>query len=196
MKWEIVEQELCFQGFYRLMRYRVRHALFEGGMGSPIERELLMRGHAAGVLPYDPGRDEVVLVEQFRIGAMDSARGPWLIEIVAGLVEEGERPEEVARREAVEEAGCQIQDLAPICTYYSSPGGSNERISLYVGRVDSAGLGGIHGLADEGENIRVEVMPAHEAFDQMARGLIDNAMSIIALQWLQLNRQRLLDAWR
>ena len=196
MKWEIMEEDLCFQGFYRLLRYRVRHALFEGGMGEPIVRELLVRGHAAGVLPYDPVRDEIVLVEQFRIGAVESPRSPWLLEIVAGLVEEGEQHEEVARREAMEEAGCQVHELEHICTYYSSPGGTNERVSLYVGRVDSAGLGGgIHGLAHEGENIRVEVRPAEEAFEQVARGLIDNAMSIIALQWLQLNRERLREAW-
>ena len=195
MKWEIMEEDLCFQGFYRLMRYRVRHALFEGGMGEPVVRELLVRGHAAGVLPYDPVRDEIVLIEQFRIGALESPHGPWLVEIVAGLVEEGEQPEAVARREAMEEAGCQLQDLAHICSYYSSPGGSNERISLYVGRVDSSSVGGIHGLAHEGENIRVGVCPAEEAFDRVARGLIDNAPSIIALQWLQLNRERLRESW-
>lgn len=196
MRWEVMEADLCFQGFYRLMRYRLRHALFEGGMGAPIERELLVRGHAAGVLPYDPVRDEVVLIEQFRIGALESPRSPWLLEIVAGLIEEGEQPEEVARREAIEEAGCRLHELEHICTYYSSPGGSNERVSLFVGRVDSAGLGGVYGLPDEGENIRVEVKPAAEAFEQVGRGLIDNAMSIIALQWLQTNRERLRASWR
>ena len=95
----------------------------------------------------------------------------------------------------MEEAGCRLEELAHICTYYSSPGGSDERISLYVGRVDSAGVGGIHGLAHEGENIRVEARPAQEAFEQVACGLIDNAPSIIALQWLQLNRKRLRESW-
>lgn len=195
MKWEIVHEEMCFQGFYRLKRYRVRHALFEGGIGEPIQRELLVRGSAAGVLPYDPVRDTVVLVEQFRIGAMNSPRSPWLVEIVAGLIEEGELPEDVARREAVEEAGCRLHELEHISTYYSSPGGSDERVSLYVGRVDSEGLGGVHGVAEEGENIRVEVRPAEEAFAQVESGLIDNAMTIIALQWLQLHRARLRAAW-
>ncbi|APZ43079.1 NUDIX domain-containing protein [Acidihalobacter ferrooxydans] len=196
MKWEVMQEELCFQGFYRLKRYQVRHALFEGGMGAPIRRELLLRGNAAGVLPYDPVRDAVVLVEQFRIGAMNSPHGPWLTEIVAGLMEPGEQPEDVVRREAVEEAGCQLRELEHISTYYSSPGGSDERVSLFVGCVDSEGMGGIHGLAEEGENIRVSVRAAEEAFAQMAGGLIDNAMTIIALQWLQLHRERLRGLWR
>lgn len=195
MKWEIMEEDLCFQGFYRLMRYRIRHALFQGGMGEPIVRELLVRGHAAGVLPYDPVRDEVVLVEQFRVGALESPHSPWLFEVVAGLMEDGEQPEDVVRREALEEAGCMLHELAHVCTYYSSPGGTNERVNLYIGRVDSSDVGGIHGLAHEGENIRVEVRLAEEAFEQVKRGLIDNAMSIIALQWLQLNRERLRTAW-
>lgn len=195
MKWEILDEQLLYEGFYRLVRYRVRHALFQGGMGPPLSRELLLRGNAAGVLPYDPQRDEVVLVEQFRIGAIHSGRSPWLFEIVAGLIEEGETPEAVVRREAVEEADCVIRELAAVSTYFSSPGGSDERVSLFVGRVDSEGLGGIHGLAEEGENIRVHVLPAEEAFTQVANGLIDNAMTIIALQWLQINRERLRSEW-
>ena len=195
MKWEILDEEVLYQGFYRLMRYRVRHALFEGGMGPPIERELLVRGHAAGVLPYDPARDEVVLIEQFRIGAIHSPHSPWLLEIVAGLIEEGETPEAVVRREAREEAGCEIRELVPVSSYFSSPGGSDERISLFVGRVESERLGGIHGLKEEGENIRVHVMPAQDAFAQAERGLIDNAMTLIALLWLQLNRERLRAQW-
>ncbi|OBS10828.1 NUDIX domain-containing protein [Acidihalobacter prosperus] len=196
MKWEILDKVQCFKGFYELVRYRVRHALFAGGMGQPITRELMIRGQAAAVLPYDPVSDRVLLVEQFRIGAIDSPHGPWLVEIVAGLVEPGEQPEAVARREALEEAGCTLREIEPICEYYSSPGGSTERVSLFAARMDSDGLGGIHGLAEEGEDIRAFLMSADEAIDQMRRGLIDNAMSIIALQWLALNRERLRAQWR
>lgn len=195
MKWEILDKEQCFKGFYELLRYRLRHALFAGGMGQPITRELMIRGHAAAVLPYDPVTDQVLLVEQFRIGALDSPRGPWLIEVIAGLVEPGEQPEEVARREAIEEAGCELQEMLPICEYYSSPGGTTERISLFAARMHSAGLGGIHGLAEEGEDIRAFLLPADEAIEQMQRGLIDNAMSIIALQWLAANRTGLRESW-
>lgn len=195
MKWEILDKEQCFKGFYELRRYRLRHALFAGGMGQPITRELMIRGHAAAVLPYDPVTDQVLLVEQFRVGALDSPHGPWLIEVIAGLVEPGEQPEEVARREAIEEAGCELQEMLPICEYYSSPGGTTERISLFAARMHSDGLGGIHGLAEEGEDIRAFLLPADEAIEQMQRGLIDNAMSIIALQWLAANRGGLRESW-
>lgn len=195
MKWEILDKEQCFKGFYELVRYRLRHALFAGGMGQPITRELMIRGHAVAVLPYDPVTDQVLLVEQFRVGALDSPHGPWLIEVIAGLVEPGEQPEAVARREAIEEAGCELQEMLPICEYYSSPGGTTERISLFAARMDSDGLGGIHGLAEEGEDIRAFLLPADEAIEQMQRGLIDNAMSIIALQWLAANRTGLRESW-
>ncbi|AOU98062.1 ADP-ribose diphosphatase [Acidihalobacter yilgarnensis] len=196
MKWEILDKVQCFKGFYELVRYRVRHALFAGGMGKPITRELMVRGRAAAVLPYDPITDQVMLVEQFRIGAIDSPHGPWLVEIIAGLVEAGEQAEAVVRREALEEAGCALQEILPICEYYSSPGGSTERVSLFAARMESRGQGGIFGLADEGEDIRAFLVPADEAIDQMQRGLIDNAMSIIALQWLMLNREQLRANWR
>lgn len=195
MKWEILDKVQCFKGFYELVRYRIRHALFRGGMGAPITRELMIRGHAAAVLPYDPITDQVLLIEQFRIGALDSAHGPWLVEVVAGLVEPGERPEEVVRREALEEAGCKLKEVTPICEYYSSPGGTTERVTLFVAHMESHGQGGIFGLEEEGEDIRAFLMYADEAIDQMERGVIDNAMSIIALQWLALHRARLKAQW-
>lgn len=195
MRWEILDRVQCFKGFYELVRYRISHSLFRGGMGTPISRELLIRGHAAAVLPYDPTTDQVLMIEQFRIGALDSAHGPWLIEIVAGLVESGEKPEEVVRREALEEAGCLLKEVTPISEYYSSPGGTTERVSLFVAHMDSRNQGGIFGLAEEGEDIRAFLMYADEAIDQMQRGIIDNAMSIIALQWLALHRERLKLRW-
>lgn len=195
MKWEIVDKTLSFKGFFSLFTYRLRHALFAGGMSGVITRELLDRGMAAAVLPFDPRRDEVVLIEQFRVGAIDSPRGPWLTEIVAGLVEPGERPEDVARREALEEAGCELGELVLAHECYSSPGSSNERVWIYVGRTDTEGLGGIHGLAEEGEDIRVSVVSTAEAFDMVRSGVIDSAMPLLALQWLELNHEVLCEAW-
>lgn len=195
MKWELVEKEVLYQGFYRLLRMRIRHTLFQGGVSPLVERELLNRGYAVGVLPYDPLRDKVVLIEQFRIGAIESPRSPWLVEIIAGLIDPGESPQEVAHREAGEEANCTLQQMEQIFSYYSSPGGTDERIILFIARVDTHGIGGIHGLAKEGENIRAHVISAESAFGQVRQGLIDNAMSIIALQWLELNRARLQAIW-
>jgi len=136
-----------------------------------------------------------VLIEQFRIGALVAGISPWLIEVVAGIVEEGEAPEEVARRETREEAGLEIQALMPMCRYLVSPGGSSESVRLYCGRVDSRGAGGIHGLAEEHEDIRVDRLPYGEAMRLLEEGRVTNSVSLIALQWLALHRERVRAAW-
>ncbi|MBH2035489.1 MAG: ADP-ribose diphosphatase [Pseudomonas sp.] len=192
---EVVEREACFRGFYQLDRLHLRHRLFAGGMGKLINRELFVRHDAVCVLPYDPQRDCVVLIEQFRIGALDKSANPWLIELVAGLIDKDEQPEQVARREAVEEAGLELAELWPLTQYYPSPGGSDERVHLYVGRCDSRGAGGVHGLEEEGEDIRVLVWSLDEALAALDDGRIDNAASIIALQWLALNRDKVRERW-
>ena len=196
MKWSILDKKQLYRGFFTLKRYDLKHDLFDGGESIPLVRELLDRGQAAAVLPYDPVRDEVVLIEQFRIGACDDPSGPWMIEIIAGLREPGEPIEDLIHREAMEEAGCTISDLLHLFHYYSSPGGSNEEIDLYLARTDSTGLGGICGLDEEGEDIRVLVMKSDAAFDLLDRGRVDSAMPIIALQWLQLNRDKIRRQWQ
>ena len=192
---EIVEREQCFSGFYRLDRLQLRHRLFSGAMGRQLERELFVRHDAVCVLPYDPRRDEVVLIEQFRVGAVGKVANPWLIELVAGLIDKDEQPEEVARREAIEEAGLEVGERWPVTTYFPSPGGSTERVHLYVGRCDSSNAGGVFGLDEEGEDIRVHVWSLQQALQAVRDGGIDNAASIIALQWLALNRDEIRGAW-
>ncbi|MDV6344252.1 ADP-ribose diphosphatase [Nitrosomonas sp. Is37] len=192
---EIIRKELCFQGFFRMERYTLRHRLFSGSWSQPIIRELLERGHAAAVLPYDPARDQVVLIEQFRVGAMPISSGPWLMEIVAGIIEANESAEEVVRREAVEEAGCDIHELVPLYDYLVSPGGTTERIALFCGKVDSTHVDGIYGKMEEGEDIKVHVMTVDKALSLLASGKIIAASAIIALQWLALNRERLRKIW-
>jgi ADP-ribose pyrophosphatase len=194
-KYEIIEREVRYQGFFRLERYRLRHELFSGGMSRVLTRELFERGHAAAVLPYDPERDAVVLIEQFRIGALDDAHGPWLLEIVAGVTEAGEGTEDLVRREAVEEAGCALQELQPICEFLVSPGGTSERISLFCGRVDSTTVNGMHGVHEEGEDIMVHVLPLQEALRAVTQGRIRSASPIIALQWLALHRDEVRALW-
>lgn len=192
---EIIHKELCFQGFFHMERYTLRHRLFNGGWSQLIIRELLERGHAAAVLPYDPVRDRVVLIEQFRVGAMAISTGPWLLEIVAGIIETNEVAEEVVRREAIEEAGCDIIELIPLYDYLVSPGGTTERIALFCGKVDSAHLGGIYGKMEEGEDIKVHVMAVDDALALLNSGKIISANAIIALQWLILNREYLHKIW-
>jgi ADP-ribose pyrophosphatase len=192
---EIIEKSLRYKGFFEIVSYRFRPRLFAGGWSGEVEREVFERGHAVGVLPYDPAADAVVLLEQFRIGALVAGFAPWQTEIVAGIIEDNEAPEEVARREAMEEAGAVVGALIPICRYLVSPGGASESVTLFCGRVDSRNLGGIHGLPHENEDIRVEVRPFAEAMADLNLGRITNAVSIIALQWLALHRDELRGSW-
>lgn len=191
----LLARDPAFEGYFRIDRYRLRHRLFAGGWSGEVVREVFERGHAAALLPYDPLRDEVVLIEQFRIGAFAAGGPAWLVEVIAGIIEAGETPEDVARREAAEEAGLEIGALEPITTFFVSPGGTTQTTALFVGRVDSATAGGIHGLDDENEDIRVTAMPFAEAMAMCADGRIHEAATLIALQWLALNRERLRSAW-
>ena len=183
---EIIEQEAAYRGFFRLLRVRLRHRLFAGGWSKVITRELFERGHAAAVLPYDPVRDEIILVEQFRVGALLGEGCPWLLEVVAGIVEPGETPEEVVHREAEEEAGLTFTQLTAISNYYPSPGGCSERISLFLGEIDASLAPSHGGLSDESEDIRVHRVPRAQAMQWLSEGKLDNASTIIALQWLAL----------
>lgn len=193
---EIREKIAAFQGHFRVDRYRLRHRLHAGGWSHEITREVFERGHAAAVLPYDPVRDEVVLIEQFRVGAYAAGFSPWLLEIVAGIIDPGETAEQVVRREAQEEAGLIIGEVERIADYLSSPGGASESVTLFCGRVDAATASGIHGHPDEGEDILVRVH-SYAAVEQMLRtASVSNAVTLIALQWLALNRDGLRARWR
>ena len=192
---EIVKREQCFKGFYQLDRVHLRHELFAGGMSREISREVFVRHDAVCVLPYDPQRDEVVLLEQFRIGAVDGERSPWLLEMVAGIIEPGESTASVIHREAEEEAGLTVARSQFALSYLVSPGGTTERIDVFVGEVDSSLASGLHGLADEGEDIRVHVVSREQAYAWVESGRIDNAATVIALQWLQLHLDGVRQAW-
>lgn len=195
MRVECLERNVVYQGFFRMEKLRLRHELFGGGMSAVLSREIFRRGHAVAVLLYDPQRDKVVLIRQFRPGAIDLDGGAWLIEIVAGMIHPGEGEDSVARRECLEEAGCEVTALLPICRFIVSPGGSDETVQLYCGRVDAGRAGGVHGLAHEGEDIRVEVVTFSQAMIWLEQGRINSSAPIIALQWLALNRERVRQAW-
>ncbi|MCR4459746.1 MULTISPECIES: ADP-ribose diphosphatase [Pseudescherichia] len=193
---EIIARETLYNGFFSLKRWRFRHRLFNGEMSGVVTREIFERGHAAVLLPYDLARDEVVLIEQIRIPAYDTSETPWLLELVAGMIEEGESVEDVARREAIEEAGLQVGRVKEFMSYLASPGGTSERLSLMVGEVDATQAKGIHGLVDENEDIRVHVVSREQAYQWVEEGKIDNAASVIALQWLQLHYEKLRTEWK
>jgi ADP-ribose pyrophosphatase len=190
-QWKLAQQLTLFQKYFKLDEYSVSHELFGGGFSPVFTREIFERGVVVAVLPFDPVRRRVVLIEQFRAGALANDDGPWLIECVAGVIESGESEEQVAMRESEEEAGCKITELEAIHRYYVSPGGTTEHCSLFCGIVDSEGVGGIHGLADENEDIRVLVVDSEQAYTWLREGNIKSSATIIGLQWLQLNESRL-----
>lgn len=193
--WEVINRETVYQGYFRMDRYSVRHRRFAGDWTPTLQREVFERGHAAAVLPYDPQLDRVALVEQFRVGALDAPGSPWLLELVAGIIEPGEAADDVARREAEEEAGLTLTELAPVCDYLVSPGGTTERTALYVGRAELGAAGGIHGLASENEDIRVHTFTAHEAIELADSGRANNAAAQIALHWFARHRDALRRDW-
>ncbi len=182
-------------GFIKIDELTVRHRLHEGGWSEDFQRELILRPRAVGVLLFDPDTDQVVMVRQFRVGMLDENENPWLLELVAGMVDLDEPFEEVARRESLEEANLSPTNLVRISSYFNSPGTSNERVILFCGRVDAGSAGGVFGLRHEHEDIEVIALPLATALEQVEQGIINNAMSIIALQWLQLNKAKLLQEW-
>ena len=193
---ELLHAETAFDGFFRLERVKLRHSLYAGGLSQPIIRERLISADVVAVLPYDPALDEVVLIEQFRIGALERGPAAWLLEIVAGRIEQGEEARAVAGRECLEETGCTVECLLPIGRFFTSPHRSNETTHLYCGVVDATGARKHAGLASEGEDIRVQRLAADQALALLRGGRIDSAWPLIALQWLALNRDALRESGR
>lgn len=208
---ELLDDTTSYQGFFQIRSLTLRHRLFAGAMSEAIKRELFVRHDAVGVLLFDPQLESICLVEQFRIGVYGrqlrcaqpestepsaASRSPWLLELVAGLIDKDETPARVVEREAVEEAGVVVQALEPIAEYYSSPGGSSEFLYLFCGKADLSEVGGIHGLAEESEDIRAHVISCQQAWQLLDQNRINNAHTLIALQWLQRHIGRLKKQWR
>ncbi|MEQ9189409.1 MAG: NUDIX domain-containing protein [Alphaproteobacteria bacterium] len=191
----ILERTRAFQGYFAVGRYRLRYRRHDGQWSPELTREVFERGHAVAVLPYDPVRDAVVLIEQFRIGAHVAGRAAWLIEVVAGIAGPGEDNDSVARRETLEETGLAVSDLVAGPDYLVSPGGSSESVALFCGRVDSSQALPFAGQADEGEDIRVFVEPANQAIARLHAGTLSNAFTIIALGWFEREREQLRRIW-
>lgn len=193
---EVVKREVVYQGVFRLVRNQIKQRLFNGGWSEVYSREVLERYSAAAVLPYDPILDRVILIEQFRPGAMRDAKGPWMMEIPAGVLHKTDTPEKIAMSEADEEAGCKILELIPITEFYVSPGGSDEYLWLYYGRVDATNVSGVHGLKHEHEDIRVHNVTYDEAIKKLYDGEIKTPPAIMALHWLQVHREKLRAKWK
>ncbi len=189
---ELFEPDILHDGFFTMQRLHYRHRRYAGGWSETVNREVLMRGEAVGVVLYDPVNDLIGLIEQIRPGAMEQEGGPWCIEVVAGLVEPGEALADVAWREIKEEANVVPHKVEYICEYMATPGGCNERLHIFYALADLRGIhGDINGLDEEGEDIRLLTLPASLVFDNLYGGRFNNAATLIALQWLQMNRPSL-----
>ncbi len=193
----IAHQETVYQGFYQVQKLKLQHRLFKGGWSKELQRELVVCLPAVAVLMYDAKRDQVALIEQFRVGAMAHEQGPWQLEMVAGMIDTEESPTQVAVRECKEESGAIIaqKDLELVCKYLVTPGGSNESLNIYCAPVDTSQLGGVHGFPTEGEDIQVQVIQRQALWQMFEQGRLTNAATIIATQWLQLHHARLKRQW-
>ena len=193
---ELVRHEVAFQGYFKVGRYFFRHSLHRGGQSGVISREVFERGQAGAVLPYDPARDEVLLIRQFRAGSYVAGHHPFTWEAVAGIIEANETAEVMVRREAVEEAGLHLGEVLPITSVMLTPGACSESCQIFLGRIDSTKADGVFGLPSEGEDILVKVLPFTEAYAMLERNEVDNAVGVIALQWLALHRDEVRKRWR
>lgn len=190
-------KRILYKGFFSLLEYRFQYRKFDGSISEIVTREIMERGHAVILLAYDMKLDQVVLIEQIRIAAIETQESPWLLELIAGMTDhQGESLEDVVRREAMEEAGIEVGRCKPIINYLASPGGLTEKLQIFVGEIDSTAAKGVHGLAEENEDIKVHVVSREQAYAWVESGVINNAGSIIALQWLQLNHQKLKSEWQ
>tara|TARA_B100000700_G_scaffold308031_1_gene385219 strand:- start:1023 stop:1628 length:606 start_codon:yes stop_codon:yes gene_type:complete len=184
---QIESKDSLYKGFLSVNQYQLKHKLFAGGWGPTITRELMERGDAVVVIPYDPVTHELVVLEQFRMGAMANEHGPWLLEFVAGMFDGDETAEQVAHRELYEEAGLRAKQLVKALSYYSSPGGTDERLTIYIAEVDASQAAEFAGVESEHEDIRVHVKSFESVIEWLNQGRINNAASVIGLQWLQLH---------
>ncbi len=183
---EIQQREYLYQGFIQVEKVKLRHRLFASEHYiAPIQRELIARRPAAGVLLYNDRQQKFALIEQFRIGALDDLESPWQLEVIAGVLDGDESPEDCIRREALEESGCEMQALQQLFSFYPSAGACSEIFHLFVAEADLPEQGGVHGMPDEGENIQLHILDYADLPALFQAKRLKNAPVIMALQWLQ-----------
>lgn len=184
---EIKQKDLVYNGFFNVTRFQLRHRCFSGEWSPWLVREQICRQDAAAVLLVDLAQETLILVEQLRIGLIGTHAGsPWMLEIVAGLLEEGEQAQETIRREALEEANCTIGSLIEIGEFYNTPGGFAEKTTLFCAEVIQRGAKEEGGVQAENEDIRIHVLPISAVLAAWEQGaFLSSASTVIALQWLK-----------
>lgn len=188
---KILNQANKYKGYVSVENVELRHRLLSGKLGPSIKRDMIRVNRAVSVLPYDPVRDEVIFIRQFRVGVWGAGVAPWLEESVAGVIDPGEVPEATARRETIEETGCVVSDLKYICEYFPSPGVITEHLTLYCGIVDTENAGGHFGLEEEGEDIEAIVKPWDEAWSEVENGRLFDAKLLLSMMWLSQKKESL-----
>lgn len=179
-------REHLYKGFIQVEKVQLRHRLFhQDSMIPTIQRELIHRPEAAGVLIYSHQQQKFALIEQFRIGAIDDETSPWQLEIIAGVLDGDESAESCIRRESLEESGCELDALQHLFSFYPSAGACAELFHLYSAEAELPEHGGVFGMPDEGENIQLHILNYTDIPELLTNGRLKNAPVIMALQWLQ-----------
>jgi ADP-ribose pyrophosphatase len=193
---ELLNTEVLAHRHFRYELLTLRTETFAGKMSQPFKREAVRSGAAVSVLLYDPAADRLVMIEQFRIAAyLNHLPSAWILECPAGMVDEGETSEMAARREVKEETGCEVGRMEYAGAYLSSPGISDEMVTIYVGEVDAVLAGGVHGHVGEGEDIRTIVFTVEQALGAADRGAVVNVMTQVALLWFARHGDALRRRW-
>ena len=192
---EVIKKDTLYKKFFRVEEYFFKYPRYDGKMSAPVSREVMDRGNSAGILLYDPDKEKLVFVEQMRVGVFIAGEYPWVLECAAGMVDPGETPQQVVIREAKEEAGAEVLSVEPIVEYFASPGGITEKLFLFCGRVNADQVAEYAGLPSENEDIHIVVLSVEEAEKMLAEGKFNNALTIIAVQWFLMNKEKLRKKW-
>lgn len=190
-----LKDNVTYKGYASVRQLTLQHGLFGGGKTRVMTRELFVSGNAVVVIPFDVAQQSVLLIEQFRVAPLHHGQHPWIFEAIAGRIDTDDTPENVARREAIEEAGCELGAMEKIGGFYQSPGIFAEHITYYCAEADLSAAGGVYGLEAEDEDIRALVVPLDEALTAVDDNRIVSAPTALALMWIARNKQRLNRAW-
>ena len=186
LKYKIINKKNLYSGFFSLNKYEFIHEKHNGEWTSAVEREIFSGAHVSTLLPYDPIKKEIILIQQFRAGALSRYDENYLLEIVAGIVDEGENPEQTAIRECFEETGCEVKQIHPVQSYFPAPGSSESYYHLYLGEIQAFDGERIKGLEKENEDILVKSFKIDEVRQMLKEKKIMNGLTLIALQWFFL----------
>jgi ADP-ribose pyrophosphatase len=190
LKYKIINKKNLYSGFFSLNKYEFIHEKHNGEWTSTVEREVFSGAHVSSLLPYDPIKKEIILIQQFRAGALSRYDENYLLEIVAGIVDEGENPEQTAIRECFEETGCEVKKIHPIQSYFPAPGSSESFYHIYLGEVQAFDGERIKGIEKENEDILVKSFKIDEVRQMLKEKKIMNGLTLVALQWFFLEHYK------